>query len=38
MGNRNTNYTNYTNYEHANVVDNPNVGGLKEGRPWTTTP
>jgi len=25
-----------TQYDDNNVVDNPNVGGLVQGRPWTT--
>ena len=25
-----------TQYSGNNVVDNPNVGGLVQGRPWTT--
>jgi len=27
-----------TQYDDNAVVDNPNVGGLVQGRPWTTTP
>jgi len=27
-----------TQYSGNNVIDNPNVGGLVQGRPWTTTP
>ena len=25
-----------TQYSDNNIVDNPNTGGLIEGRPWTT--
>jgi hypothetical protein len=25
-----------TQYSGNNIIDNPNVGGLVEGRPWTT--
>lgn len=25
-----------TQYSDNDVVDNPNVGGLQQGRPWTT--
>ena len=25
-----------TQYDDNNVIDNPNVGGLVQGRPWTT--
>ena len=25
-----------TQYDDNNVVDNPNIGGLITGRPWTT--
>lgn len=25
-----------TQFDDNNVVDNPNVGGLVQGRPWTT--
>jgi hypothetical protein len=27
-----------TQYDDNAVVDNPNIGGLVQGRPWTTTP
>ncbi len=27
-----------TQYDDNNVVDNPNVGGLVQGRPWVTGP
>jgi hypothetical protein len=27
-----------TQYNDNAVVDNPNTGGLVQGRPWTTTP
>jgi hypothetical protein len=27
-----------TKYSGNNVVDNPNIGGLQQGRPWKTTP
>ena len=27
-----------TQYIGNNIIDNPNVGGLVQGRPWTTTP
>ena len=27
-----------TQYDDNTIVDNPNVGGLVQGRPWTTTP
>ena len=27
-----------TQYNDNAVVDNPNIGGLIQGRPWTTTP
>lgn len=27
-----------TQYQNNNVVDNPNVGGLVQGRPWVTGP
>ena len=25
-----------TQYDDNNVINNPNIGGLVEGRPWTT--
>ena len=27
-----------TQYDDNDVIDNPNIGGLVQGRPWTTTP
>ena len=27
-----------TQYSGNNIINNPNVGGLVQGRPWTTTP
>lgn len=27
-----------TQYDADDVIDNPNVGGLVQGRPWTTGP
>ncbi len=27
-----------TQYSDNDIIDNPNVGGLVQGRPWTTTP
>jgi hypothetical protein len=27
-----------TQYDDNTVVNNPNIGGLVQGRPWTTTP
>lgn len=27
-----------TQYTGNDITDNPNVGGLVQGRPWTTTP
>jgi len=27
-----------TQYDDNAVVNNPNIGGLVQGRPWTTTP
>ncbi len=27
-----------TQYDNNDVVDNPNTGGLVQGRPWTTGP
>ena len=27
-----------TQYSNNDIVDNPNTGGLVQGRPWTTTP
>jgi hypothetical protein len=27
-----------TQYDDNAIVDNPNIGGLVQGRPWTTTP
>jgi hypothetical protein len=27
-----------TQYDGNDVIDNPNEGGLVQGRPWTTTP
>jgi hypothetical protein len=27
-----------TQYDGGDIVDNPNTGGLVEGRPWTTAP
>ena len=27
-----------TQYSDNDVIDNPNVGGLVQGRPWTTAP
>ena len=26
-----------TKYDDNNIVDNPNVGGLQQGRPWIET-
>jgi hypothetical protein len=27
-----------TQYNDNGITDNPNIGGLVQGRPWTTTP